>query len=63
MSNAVRELSHNDAHAPDRRMIVAYLKYAAKDVAALNETSGRLLQLAIAYLEGRASDAQTPGSQ
>ncbi len=56
MSTAVGELGRDDARTPNRQLIVAYLKYAVRDVSALNETSGRLLQLAIAHLEGRTSD-------
>ncbi len=63
MSTAIRELRCDDARTPNRQLIVAYLKYAVTDVSALNETSARLLQLAIAYLEGRTADGQAADGQ
>ncbi len=36
----------------DRELLIAYLEYAVSDVAALDETSASLLQLAIAHLRG-----------
>lgn len=63
MSAVVTEVSQDDAHNPHRKLIVAYLKYAIKDVNELDETSGRLLQLAIAYLEGRSADRQAADGQ
>jgi hypothetical protein len=63
MNTAVSETSRDDARTPNRKLIVAYLKYAVKDVNELDETSGRLLQLAIAYLEGRSADRQAADGQ
>jgi hypothetical protein len=36
---------------PDRYQLIAYLKYAMKDVAALNDQSAYLLKMAIQVLE------------
>ena len=37
----------------DRQLLIAYLEYAVSDVAALDETSASLLQLAIAHLKAK----------
>lgn len=36
---------------PDRYQLIAYLKYAMKDVAAINDQSAYLLKMAIQVLE------------
>ncbi len=36
---------------PDRYQLIAYLKYAVRDVAALNDQSAYLLKMAIQVLE------------
>ena len=57
MTTAVTNLKcDGGAHRPERRLIVAYLKYAVEDVAQYNEMSAALLRQAIACLEDSSAE-------
>jgi hypothetical protein len=64
MREIIEEASDREtAAADDRKLLVAYLKYAVADVAQINETSALLLQMAIADLESQQPGGEGPPPQ